>query len=695
MKRFVASLLLASSVLSPLMPAIAVAQTDDDLSYRFYDGEVPLRVRRDAVAVNFRTTPGGTRSLGPDPYVRLQRSLSGEGGTRGGSAAPGTAEVTPLGESFAIVSGLAATEGDDPLRQWLRQQSYVEDTLPVLEVADAEEQTTLVLPNEILLTVESNLSESQLQILLNRNNLEIIRPLEFSNNRYLVRSTAVSGLEVLNVANTLNGVVGVSSSVPNFVQSVPYRVQGASGTGSAEIPNALNRLQETIASLPQPDDSPYEAGLLPLAWHLDTRPQRGNFQNRTDVRAIEAWQDSNGGDSVVVAVIDSLIQWDHPDLIGNLHTVNHPDAFPGETHGWDFTSGYNCNDGRCVVGDPDTRLEESELARLRTLFQDSFRLSDEEILTQYGFIPATGSTDSERARSIRDAMRGTIAAEFHGTWSAGVISARPAEELGTIGVAPNAEILPVRVFGLGGAISASNLIEAIGYAASRDVDVINMSLGGLRVDRALAESIFAVLDEYPDLVIVASAGNSDLDGVSFPAALPGVISVGATDMDGRRTFYSSYGGRLDLVAPGGDTTFSNRGGIVTTGGTWVDGFWRGISVPDYSWGLALDPRGQYVSVQGTSFSAPVVSGVVALMKGENQDLDREETMEILAETATYEGLELSDSDRNRYRLQESLGFTQQEDRLSGVFPLPEPVSPEQYFFGRGLVDAAAAVREAK
>ena len=63
---------------------------------------------------------------------------------------------------------------------------------------------------------------------------------------------------------------------------------------------------------------------------------------------------------------------------------------------------------------------------------------------------------------IRNFIRMNVSSEFHGTWSAGVIAAQPQAGQGAIGVAPHAEIMPVRVFGLGGEISSARLIEAIG-----------------------------------------------------------------------------------------------------------------------------------------------------------------------------------------------------------------------------------------
>ena len=359
------------------------------------------------------------------------------------------------------------------------------------------------------------------------------------------------------------------------------------------------------------------------------------------------------------------------------------------------------------------------MAQLRPHFQNTFTLSDEALVNEYGRLARWISyarpdlSSDEQADMVRRVLQSEISAEFHGTWSAGVVAANPGDRPGVFGVAPDAKILPVRVFGLGGQITAASLIEAVGYAAARDVDVINLSLGGLLPDQELSGQMFEIMDANPDLVIVAAAGNAQLDGVSFPAALPGVISVGATTVSGHRTFYSSYGAGLDVVAPGGETHHRLSGGILTVGGTWVDGFWQGIDQPHRAWNYTLDPLGHYVRVQGTSFSAPAVSGVLALMRGaanapangpidgaeksvnSGQQFDRDRLTEILLATSSYKALELTQADHHWYRLQSEVGFGTAMDfpfvRPSGVAGPIEAIAPETYFFGRGLVNAAAAV----
>ncbi|MUG93433.1 S8 family serine peptidase [Scytonema sp. UIC 10036] len=713
MKRFLSSLVLAACFLCstnlPFIPhqyrELAQAQTTDELFYTFYGQKIPLNLRRDRIAVSFKPTNTRSRSILP-LHLQLQQDLRrGSGNTRNMNNSGFDIDVKPLGENIALVNVPNGTRSSlNSVQQQIQKQSYVKETLPILTrksgetSREKESEQVIVLPNEIAIGFDRDMSESQRQMVLLRHDLEVIRPLRFSKNRYLVRSKSVSGTEILNVANELAQLSGVQSATPNFIQATSYQQSKllANLAHLPETPNATQRVEQQLAQLPQPKDTPVEAKLLPLQWHLNSTPKRGQLLGRTDVRATEAWKHSNGGRGVVVAIIDSLIQWDHPDLVKNIYKSGfHADKLPGEEYGWDFSS-----KGK---GDADTRLSSQELALLQAEFQDTFKLPTDQFLKKYQQFAdifkkrSPNASPSEIALYIRNHIRHQISSEFHGTWSAGVIAANSPDKTGVLGVAPNTQILPVRVFGLSGTINSASLIEAIGYAASRNVDVINMSLGGLLPDEGLTEQIFDVLDTNRNLVIIASAGNENLDGVAFPAGIPGVVSVGATNMTGNRTYYSSYGGGLDVVAPGGEIQNGMSGGILTTGGTWLDGFWQGMSVPDSSWGVALDSVGKYVQVQGTSFSAPIVSGVVALMKGEDpkRRLSRDEMVSILKKTATYDGLNLSQADVNRYRLQREVGFGTVVDapvsRPSGIFAKAKPVSAQEYFFGRGLVNADAAV----
>ena len=534
--------------------------------------------------------------------------------------------------------------------------------------------TPVIVTHELLVNFDPTLSEAAAAAILQRAGVEVIRPLRFTDSMYLVAAPEVSGLEVLAIAQQLQNMGGVITAEPNFVQAITPSLEAiaapASTAESATVPVF------------------HTAELERYAWYLDSTPLRGQLQPRTDIQATEAWAISNQGEGVTVAVIDSTLQLNHPDFKGALACpgLASADALAGETCGWDF-----------VGNDPQPDLSPEETDILRFDLQNSFLLSDPQLLQAYPDL-AAGLSDlplQEQAAILRRYLQSRVQSIFHGTWTAGVIAARPQGEVGLRGVAPQAQILPVRVFDLEGHTTAAALIEATGYAAARGVDVINLSLGSLIPSEAFTAHLFTLLDEHPDLVIVASAGNSNLDGVGFPAAIPGVLSVGATNLAGARSPYSQYGGQLDVVAPGGDLSQSALGGILTTGGTWLTVLWEGMPLPEQLWGSGFDPVGTYVQVQGTSFAAPNVAGVVALMKGEAPDLTREQVFHILRETASDEALSLSQADEMHYRLQRSLGmgtvFNIPFVRRSGIYARPDPINAQEYYFGAGLVNALRVV----
>lgn len=684
------------SPLRLLAPAVAQTQAKEELFYTYYGKRIPLNLRRDAIAVAFKED----RTRGGEPlHLRLRQDLRGSN-----IRSPVlNVELQPLGRRYALIKLPSGTRSSSSaVQQQAKQQPYVESTLPVVTRSDRDE--FMVVPNEIVVSFEPTLSESQSQAILKRQNLKVIRPLRFSRNRYLVKSgSAASGTAILGITNQLNTVKGVKSATPNFIQSLSQEIPEATQNNLpvSKTPEIAGQLTK-IRAVPSARQV-FQTILLPLEWHLNSTPlttcltagtsqaeslwtcltnpsvQSQASQGRTDIRATEAWQETSGGRKVLVAVLDSLNQWDHPDLAGNVYAVGSvKNKLPGEVHGWDFAD-----------NDSDTRISQAELARHRPSFQDTFQLSDVELLQQYPESAESiqrANPDYSReqiARVVRNSIRMESAVLFHGTWVSGVVAARPNGEQGVVGVAPNAEILPVCVGKEGPSTEA--IVEGIGYAAARGADVINMSFSVPVED--VADQILAVQKAKPNLVFVAAAGNESLAEVSFPAAMSGVISVGATDFTGNRALYSSFGSGLDVVAPGGDVLSEGLGavgGILTTGGTWVEGFWQGVQKPS-DWDTSLDLQGRYMWVNGTSFSSPAVVGVVALMQGEdpNRQLKRDRLIEILKQTASYQGLTVSKEELEFYSLQRNEGT------------LPASVSPQQYFFGSGLVNAEAAVKEVR
>jgi serine protease len=720
MQRFLSKLLLVSSLFTASLVtfhivanrATAQGSSNDNLYYMYYDQKIPLTARPDAIAVEFKSEPT-TRSTrgGETPlYLQLQQDLQNPSRTRTRGPLP---EVSPLGENYALVTQPDSQGVDNALKQELEENTKVKTTLPVVNRTSQNE--ALVVPNEIIVSFDTKTSEAQIQDILKRNNLEIVRPLRFNKGRYLVKSNTVTGTAILGVANQLHTLAGVKSAMPNFFQATAISAPGkvdqkqllrATPKNQDQLLE-LNASPQTVAATRGTSSNQSQGGtLLPWQWYLNSTPmsecvygsQTGKLNQclfasnnqsqlvskttRADLRVTEAWQKTNGGQGAVVAVVDSVIQWDHPDLQSNIYQVRAvKDKLPGEISGWDFVS-----------NDPDTRLNQAELAVVTPAFRDTFQLSDQELFRKYGKLKRmikqqdSDISDDELASSIRQAIQGDIMGQlFHGTAVAGVIAASPVNGRGLVGVAPKAQILPVTVGKLG-ALSTAAIVEGIAYAAIRGADVINLSLSSRTPfpSEDMAEVIAEVQRQYPNLVIVAAAGNEESAQVGFPANLQGVLSVGATNLAGFRSAYSNFGNGLSVVAPGGEMNnfeVGPPGGILTTGGTWLSGFWKGISEPAKPWGnpgtIAADSRGKYVWIAGTSFSSPAVAGVVALMKGADSQrrLTRDRIISILEKTASYDSLALSTAEKT----------------LMKQSKLPASTRAEQFFFGSGLVNAAAAV----
>lgn len=168
----------------------------------------------------------------------------------------------------------------------------------------------------------------------------------------------------------------------------------------------------------------------------------------------------------------------------------------------------------------------------------------------------------------------------HGCAVSGVIGANIDNGEGIAGVAPNAQILPLRVLDAQGVGTYSDVAAAIVYAADAGAQVINLSLGGPNPSGLLASAVQYAADR--GALLVAAAGNTGQAGVLYPAAYSEVIAVGSIDPDLQRSSFSTYGPQIGLLAPG-----------------------RGI--------LTTRRDGSYAALNGTSMAAPHASGAAALL----------------------------------------------------------------------------------
>ena len=137
----------------------------------------------------------------------------------------------------------------------------------------------------------------------------------------------------------------------------------------------------------------------------------------------------------------------------------------------------------------------------------------------------------------------------HGTLMAGLVAQTTGNATGAAGVAPAAAIMPVRVLHPDLRGSARALARGVRFAADHGADVISLSLAGPSRVRRVSSAIRYAASK--GVTIVAASGNDGSDVVSWPAADPRVIAVGAVARDLTRASYSSYGPQLDLVAPAG------------------------------------------------------------------------------------------------------------------------------------------------
>ncbi|MDO1530586.1 S8 family serine peptidase [Fulvimonas sp. R45] len=232
-------------------------------------------------------------------------------------------------------------------------------------------------------------------------------------------------------------------------------------------------------------------------------------------------------------------------------------------------------------------------------------------------------TDQEPWQSAcTDAAHPPEQSTWHGTNVAGVIGELTDNGLGMAGMAPAVHVLPVRALGHCGGYT-SDIADAIEWASGGHVagvpdnthpaQVINLSLGGpgsCSGDDVTAKAIADAIGR--GTTVVVAAGNDGADSANYtPASCPGVVTVAATGITGKRAFYSNYGATVTLGAPGGGIYQNDA----SSGQQAIpDGFiWAALNAGTTTPVAVQDGGSVYAGMAGTSQATPHVSATVAMM----------------------------------------------------------------------------------
>ena len=280
-----------------------------------------------------------------------------------------------------------------------------------------------------------------------------------------------------------------------------------------------------------------EPNYLASSASLPNDPDISKQVNLWNIQVPQAWEAVSDLQDVLVAVVDTGIDLDHPDLTANIW--QNPGECGLDANGQDKRTNNVDDDGNGYV--------------------DDWR--------GWNFVVGNNIPRDDQG---------------HGTHLAGIIAAGVNNSLGIAGIAPNARLLAVKVLDVDGYSDYLRAAEGIRYAVDMGAKVINLGFGGLGSSQVLKDAVDYALAHGS--LVVAAAGNGGLNTTYYPAAYPGVISVGSVDSVLNWSLFSSSGETVSLVAPG---------------------------VGVYSTTLG----GGYGELSGTSVSSAHVSGVAALLAG--------------------------------------------------------------------------------
>ncbi|MEO1028355.1 MAG: S8 family peptidase [Pseudomonadota bacterium] len=212
----------------------------------------------------------------------------------------------------------------------------------------------------------------------------------------------------------------------------------------------------------------------------------------------------------------------------------------------------------------------------------------------------------------------------HGTFVTGIINADTNNEKGIAGINPHARIMVLKAINNFGHSRASYLSQALYYATDNGAQIVNMSVGGKGLTPLEQKAVDYAVSK--GVLIIVAAGNEAVATEEFGiAGLENVLTVAATGTDGKRVSFSNWGEAVDVAAPGVD--------VLSLRARRTD-FLAGSPDIEYEEGAAyVGDDNRYYRASGTSFSAPIVTGIASLLLSKDPSLSWEDLHRILTQSA--------------------------------------------------------------
>ena len=372
-----------------------------------------------------------------------------------------------------------------------------------------------------------------------------------------------------------------------------------------------------------------------------------------DMNVPAAWELQKGSPDVKIAIIDSAVGIYHEDLYDNIIAGY---DYVGDNVGWPGENIYSEDDDP-NAWDPAWGQPEEPYPSIE----------DDDATRGAWWAAHYDGAVGDTVDNNEDVYGQVDPATTHGTMVAGMAGARAYNAKGYAGISWNCSLMPVRMISAEGIGYGIDAALAIMWAADAGADVLNLSWGAgpVYAIEAIDPDSFEpggeayLIEEAIDYainkgcIIVAAAGNSDgpfspytdydnhdghSGGLDFPGNLTQTISVGSIDWVGDKSWFSSYadpllGEVLDVVAPG---EWAWTTSFVDAGMWWLQANWNEIfpddPIPPGEW----LPLGEdlYTPDNGTSFSAPLVSGFAGLLKARYPDMTYQQFRQFIQQTAT-------------------------------------------------------------